>query len=157
MIKTIIEIKKKFIRKIIDFYWWNNLYNDFKNLLKCVRNVNYEILSKKKAFHLIWMTFLWKKIKMNIVHMSLNKEKHYLIIIYDDFFDWTKMRVLFKTKTWWMTKIFEENVICKHDYFETLIMNDESENKKILDEFIWRYEIWTSSSTLRRSFLKSLM
>jgi hypothetical protein len=86
------------------------------------------------------MTLLWKKIEVNIVHMS-NKEKHYLIIARDDFFEWTKARALFKTRTWRMTKFLWKNVICRHDCFEKLIVNDESENKEILDEFVQRYRI----------------
>jgi hypothetical protein len=78
---------------------------------------------------------------MNIVYISLNKEKHYLIVIHDDFFDWVKTRVLFETRTWRMTKFFWKNVICKHDCFEKLIVNDESENKEIFDEFVQRYRI----------------
>jgi hypothetical protein len=40
-----------------------------------------------------------------------------------------------------MTKFLWENVICKHDYFEKLIVNDESENKEIFDELVQRYRI----------------
>jgi hypothetical protein len=87
------------------------------------------------------VTLLWKKIEMNIVHISSNKEKHYLIIARDDFFKWAETRVLSKAKTWRMTKFLWENVICKHDCFEKLIVNDESENKEILDEFMQRYRI----------------
>jgi hypothetical protein len=98
-------------------------------------------IKKEEAFHFIWMTFLWKKIEMNIVHMSSNKEKHYLIVARDDFFDWTKTRALFEARTWRVTKFFWKNVICKHDCFEKLIVNDESENKVILDKFVQRYRI----------------
>jgi hypothetical protein len=78
---------------------------------------------------------------MNIVHMSSNKEKHYLIVARDDFFEWTKTRALSEAKAWRMTKFFWKNVICKHDCFEKLIVNNESENKEILDEFMQRYRI----------------
>ncbi len=40
-----------------------------------------------------------------------------------------------------VTKFFWEDVICKHDCFEKLIVNDESENKEILDELVQRYRI----------------
>jgi hypothetical protein len=98
-------------------------------------------IKEKEALHFIWMTLLWKKIEMNIVHISSNKEKHYLIVVRDDFFEWAETRVLFKTKAWRMTKFLWKDVICRHDCFEKLIVNDESENKKILDEFVQRYRI----------------
>jgi hypothetical protein len=87
------------------------------------------------------MTLLWKKIEVNIVHMSSNKKKHYFIVARDDFFEWTKTRVLFEAKTWRMIKFLWKNVICRHDCFEKLIVNDESENKEIFDEFVQRYRI----------------
>jgi hypothetical protein len=96
---------------------------------------------KRRSIHFIWVTFLWKKIEMNIVHMSLNKEKHYLIVIHDDFFDWTETRILFEAKTWRMMKFLWKDVICRHDCFEKLIVNDEFENKQIFDEFVQRYRI----------------
>jgi hypothetical protein len=78
---------------------------------------------------------------MNIVHISSNKKKHYLIVARDDFFEWAETRVLSKAKAWRVTKFLWKDVICKHDCFEKLIVNDESENKKILDEFVQRYRI----------------
>jgi hypothetical protein len=73
--------------------------------------------------------------------MSSNKEKHYLIVTRDDFFDWAETRALLETKIWWVTKFLWKDVICKHDCFEKLIVNDEFENKEILDEFVQRYRI----------------
>jgi hypothetical protein len=87
------------------------------------------------------MTFLWKKIEINIVHMSSNKKKHYLIVTRDDFFDWAETRALLEAKAWRVTKFFWENVICRHDCFEKLFVNDEFENKEILDELVQRYRI----------------
>ncbi len=78
---------------------------------------------------------------MNIVHMSLNKKKHYLIVVRDDFSEWAEARVLSKAKAWRRTKFLWKDVICKHNCFEKLIVNDESENKEILDELVQRYQI----------------
>ncbi len=78
---------------------------------------------------------------MNIVHMSSNKEKHYLIVVRDDFLKWAEARVLSEAKAWRMTKFLWKDVICRHDCFEKLIVNDESENKEILDELVQRYRI----------------
>ncbi len=100
-----------------------------------------DLIKEEETFHFIWMTFLWEKIEMNIVHMSSNKEKHYLIVARDDFFEWTETRVLFETKAWRMTKFLWKDVICRHDCFEKLIVNDESENKEIFDELVQRYRI----------------
>ncbi len=134
--------KKNIYKKIIDRYWWNDLYDDAQKYVKiCSQCQMRDSIKKKEAFYFIWMTLLWKKIEMNIVHMLSNKEKHYLIVARDDFFEWAEARVLSEAKAWRMTKFLWKNVICRHDCFEKLIVNDESENKVIVDEFVQRYRI----------------
>jgi hypothetical protein len=134
--------KKNIYKRIIDSYWWDDLYDDAQKYVKiCSQCQMRDSIKEEKALHFIWMTLLWEKIEMNIVHMSSNKEKHYLIVARDDFFEWAEARVLFEAKAWRMTKFLWKDVICRHDYFEKLIVNDESENKKILDELVQRYRI----------------
>jgi hypothetical protein len=134
--------KKNIYKKIIDRYWWNNLYDDFQKYVKtCSQCQLKDFIKKKKALHSIWMTLLWEKVNVNIIHMSSNKEKHYLIVVRDDFFEWAKTRVLSEAKAWRMIKFFWKNVICKHDCFEKLTINDDSENKKILEKLVKRYRI----------------
>ncbi len=134
--------KKNIYKKIIDRYWWNDLYDDAQKYVKiCSQCQMRDLIKEKKALYFIWMTLLWKKIEMNIVHMSSNKEKHYLIVARDDFFEWAETRVLFETKAWRMTKFFWKDVICRHDCFEKLIVNDEFENKNFFDELVQRYRI----------------
>jgi hypothetical protein len=41
---------------------------------------------------------------VNIVHMSSDKEKHYLIVARDDFFEWAETRALSEAKAWRMTR-----------------------------------------------------
>ncbi len=82
-----------------------------------------------------------RKSESEIVHMSSNKKKHYLIVARDDFFEWAEARALFKAKTWWIIEFLWENVICRHDCFEKLTMNDDSEYKKIFKKLVKRYRI----------------
>ncbi len=134
--------KENIYRRIIDRYWWDNLYDDFQKYVRtCSQCQMRDSIREEEALHFIWMTFLWKKVEVNIVHMSSNKEKHYLIVVRDDFFEWAETRALFETKAWRMTKFLWKNVICRHDCFEKLTINDDSENKKILEKFVKRYRI----------------
>ncbi len=80
---------------------------------------------------------------MNIVHMSSNKKKHYLIVARDDFFEWAEARALSEAKIWRVIKFLWKDVICKHDCFEKLTMNNDFENKKILEKLVKRYRIKT--------------
>jgi hypothetical protein len=136
------EDKENIYKRIIDRYWWDNLYDDFQKYVKtCSQCQMRDSIKKEEAFHFIWMTFLWKKVEVNIVHMSSNKEKHYLIVVRDDFFEWAETRALFEAKAWRVIKFFWENVICRHNCFEKLTINDDSENKEVLEKLVKRYRI----------------
>jgi hypothetical protein len=134
--------KKNIYKRIIDRYWWNNLYDDSQKYVRtCSQCQMRNSIKEEETLHFIWMTLLWKKVEVNIVHMSSNKEKHYLIVVRDDFFEWTETRALFEAKTWRIIKFFWKDVICKHDCFEKLTINDDAENKEILEKLIKRYRI----------------
>jgi hypothetical protein len=134
--------KENTYRRIVDRYWWDDLYDDAQKYVKtCSQCQLRDSIREEEALHFIWVTLLWEKIEMNIVHMSSDKEKHYLIVARDDFFDWTETRALLEARTWRMTKFLWEDVIFRHDCFEKLTVNDESENKEILDELVQRYRI----------------
>jgi hypothetical protein len=98
-------------------------------------------IKEEEALHSIWVIFLWEKVEMNIVHMSSNKEKHYLIVAHDDFFEWAETRALSETKAWRIVKFLWKDVICRHDCFEKLTINDDSENKEVLEKLVKRYRI----------------
>lgn len=98
-------------------------------------------IKNEKTLHFIWIFLLWKKIDFDIVYMSLNAKKNFLIVTKNDFFDLIKARTLFETKTWKMTKSFWENVICRHDCFEKLVMNEKLKNKKLMNKLIEKLAI----------------
>jgi hypothetical protein len=134
--------RENIYKRIIDRYWWDNLYDDFQKYVKtCSQCQMRDSIKKEKTFHFIWVILLWEKFEVNIVHMSSNKKKHYLIVVRDDFFEWTETRALSEAKAWRMTKFLWKDVICRHDCFEKLTINDDFENKKILEKLIKRYQI----------------
>jgi hypothetical protein len=84
---------------------------------------------------------LWQKVELNVVHMPECEEKSYLVVARDDLSDWVKSRALINVNVKTVAKFFWEDVICRHDVFEKLIVNDESENKNAVIKLTNRYEI----------------
>jgi hypothetical protein len=88
---------------------------------------------------------------LNDSFMKKNWNKYHSYVV-------EQRKTLFDCRSWWFfrmskntrfiwsesltnDKFFWKDVICKHDCFEKLIVNDEFENKEILDEFMQRYRI----------------
>jgi hypothetical protein len=137
-----LTIQKSAYKCVIDWYWWENLYEKIRKYVKtCEQCQRRDSEREKKALHSIWITLLWKKIDLNIVYMSSNADKSFLIVARDDLSSWIEIRTLLDVKFWRMTKFLWENVICRHECFEKLVVDDESENKEVIEKLMKKYKI----------------
>ncbi len=123
-------------------YWWAELY--------CMIKKHYQSCEKcqwcVKTLHndTIFLTFtsvLFKKIAVNVIKMLLCQNKHYLIIACDDFSDWVKEWALTHTTSAAVLRFLWENIITRHDVFDKLICDSESENKMWVKMLTELYEI----------------
>ena len=57
----------------------------------------------------------------------------------EDLFDWIKTRALSDVKIWRMIQFFYEDMICQHEAFERLTMNESSKNRDFLKKLIAKY------------------
>ena len=64
-----------------------------------------------------------------------------LNVIKDDLIKWMKTRVLFNLKAETVAKFLWKNIICRFKYFESIIMNEDFENKAVTEELLNRYKI----------------
>ena len=123
-------------------YWWQNLYRNcekyFVNCESCqLRAFNRE----KKAFHFIWISSLFQKINIDCVHLSQSRLMKALVVIRNDLTEWMKTRVLFNLKTKTVAKFLWKNIICRFECFESIVMNENFENKIVTEELLNRYRI----------------
>ena len=113
-----------------------------KIIWKSVISVNEKLLrKKKKVLHFIWINFLWQKICVDIVYMQSFEEKHYLILIRKNLSKWIENKVFAKTDFEFIARFIYENIICRHECFERLMIDDDSKNKKLIETFTQKYRI----------------
>ena len=63
--------RKKIYRRVINKYWWRNLYrNCKKHVVNCESCQLRALNRKEKTFYLIWISSLFQKIDINCVHLS---------------------------------------------------------------------------------------
>ena len=65
-----------------------------------------------------------------------------LIIIKNDLTEWIKTCVLFNLKTKTVAKFLWKNIICRFEYFESIVMNKDFENKIITKKLLNQYRVW---------------
>ena len=101
-----------------------------QNLCQVLRSMpTARFQTKKKALHFIWMNYLWKKINLNVVHMFTNQRKSYLMIARDDLFGWVEATALGKTDSVNVTDFLWKDIICRHECFDKLIVDEKPENR----------------------------
>ena len=134
--------QERIYRRVIDRYWWRNLYRDCEKYV-----VNYESCQlrafnrEKKTLHFIWISNLFQKINIDCVHLSQSRLMKALVVIRNDLTEWMKTRVLFNLKTKTVAKFLWKNIICRFECFESIVMNEDFENKVVTEKLLNRYRI----------------
>ncbi len=123
-------------------YWWTRLYSMIKKHCQSYEKCQW----RAKALHndTIFLTFtsaLFKKIAVNVIKMPSSQNKHYLVIAQDDFFDWVEEWALTHAMSATVSRFLWENIITRHDVFDKLICDKESENKMWVKMLTKLYEI----------------
>ena len=80
--------RKKTFCRIVDRYYWKNMYEKIQTYVKiCERCQFKNFRREKKILHFIWISYLWQKIIMNVVHMFKNHEKNFFVVTKNDLFE----------------------------------------------------------------------
>ena len=123
-------------------YWWRNLYKDCERYVaNCDVCQRKKFNRKKKALHFTWMSTFFKKINIDCVHMSASEAMKTMMIVRDDLTEWMKTRALFNFKIDTIVKFIWQDVINRHECFDITILNEDSENKKIIKQLLQRYRV----------------
>jgi len=73
--------------------------------------------------------------------MPLSQNKHYLVIAQNDFSDWVEEWALTHATSVTVSRFLWKNIITRHDVFDKLICDKESENKMWVKMLMKLYEI----------------
>ena len=134
--------KEEIYQKIATKYFWLEIMQNVKNHLKICDSCQRKAISKEKEIlHFIWINVLWQKVCVDIVYILSFKKNHYLIFARKSFSKWIENKTFAKTDFESVARFIYENIICRHEYFERLMIDDDSENKKLIEIFIQNYRI----------------
>ena len=91
--------RKEIYRRVINRYWWRNLYWNYKKYVVNCESCQLRALNRKeKALHLTWISGLFQKINIDCVHLSQSRLMKALVVIKDDLIEWMKTRALFNLR-----------------------------------------------------------
>ena len=97
--------------------------------------------SKKKAVHFTWISSPFQKINIDCVYLSQSKLIKTFVVIKNDLTEWIKIRVLFNLKAKIVAKFLWKNIICHFQCFESIVINEDFENKIVTKKLLNRYRI----------------
>ena len=134
--------REKIYRCMKNRYWWRNFYRNCEKHVVNYKSCQLRALNReKKALHLIWISNLFQKIIIDCVHLPQSELMKTLVVIRNDLTEWMKTRALFNLKTKTVAKFLWKNIICRFEYFESIVMNENFENKTVTEELLKRYWI----------------
>ena len=112
---------------------------------------------KKKAFHFIWISSLFQKIKINYVHLFQLRLMKALVVIKNDLTEWMKIRVLFNLRTKTIAKFLWKNIIYCFKCFESIVINKNFENKIVIKKLLNRYRIQIKLISTYHALIKEMI
>ena len=134
--------RKEIYRRVMNKYWWRNLYRNCEKYVANCKSCQLRALNREeKTLYFTWISDLFQKINIDCVHLFQSKLMKTLVIIKNDLIEWVKTRVLFNLKAKTVTRFLWKNIICRFEYFESVVMNGDFENKTITEKLLNRYRI----------------
>ena len=134
--------REEIYRRVTDRYWWRNFYRACKRYVVNCESCQLRALNREeKALHFIWISNLFQKINIDCVHLPQSRLMKALVVIRNDLTEWMKTRVLFNLKTKTVAKFLWKNIICRFECFESIVMNEDFENKTVTEKLLNRYQI----------------
>ena len=134
--------REKIYRRVTDRYWWQNLYRDCEKYVVNCESCQLRALNReKKTLHLIWISGLFQKINIDCVYLSQSRLMKAFVVIRNDLTEWMKTRALFNLKAKTVAKFLWKNIICRFECFESIVMNEDFENKAVTKKLLNRYRI----------------
>ena len=129
-------------RRIADRYWWDNLHQEVRQYIQtCEECQKRSSTRTEEALHPTWVSLLWEKVGLDVVHMPTRQGKSYLVVARDDLSGWVEARALSKANSENVAKFLWEDVICRHGIFGKLIVDGGPENKKKVDKLATKFKI----------------
>ena len=80
-----------------------------------------------------------------------------LVVIRDDLTEGVKACALFNLRTKTVAKFLWENIIYCFKYFESIVMNEDFENKIIIEELLNRYKIQIKLTSIYHASINEMI
>ena len=133
---------EKIYQQIADCYWWRGLYKNVQRHVRTCKEYQHRTFFKKEEeLHSTYVSTVWEKVEVDIVHLPPFKGCHYLIIAQNDLLGWLEWCVLDNATVKAVTKFLYQNIFCCHSCSQRFIMNEGSENKREIEELLKQYKI----------------
>ena len=150
--------QEKTYRCMTNTYWWRNIYRDCeKHVVNCKSCQLCALNREEKTFHFIWISSLFQKINIDCVHLFQSNLIKALVVIKNDLIEWVKTCALFNLRTEIIAKFLWKNIICRFKCFESIVINENFENKVVTEKLLNRYRIWIKLTSTYHALINEMI
>ena len=122
---------------VTDHYWWKRLYKDVQRHVNICKKYQHRVFFKKEEkLHSIYMSIIWKKVEVDVVHLPCSKRCQYLIMTWDDLSEWLEWCVLSNVTVKAVIKFLYQNIFCHHNCLQKFVINEGFKNKKEVEKLL---------------------
>jgi hypothetical protein len=126
--------RERTYRRVADRYWWPNMGADVeKHCRTCDICQRRRPRQEQEALHPTWVSVMWKKVSLDVVHMPAVKGKRYIVVARDDLSGWVEARALSRADSKAIAKFIKEEIFCRHGQFYMIVVDGGTENQGLVD------------------------
>ena len=128
-------------RRVADRYWWKDLYKDaVKHVQTCEECQKRDPGRKEEALHPTWVSSMWKKAAIDLVHLPKCQGYSYLAVLREDLSGWVEAKPL-RNKEAKTVATFLWEVICRFGIFGQLTVDGGGEFQDVVSLLTRKYGI----------------
>ena len=139
-------------------HWWQNLYRKYeKHVVNCESCQLRALNREEKMLHFIWISNLFQKIDIDCIHLFYSRLMKILVVIKNDLTEWVKTCVLFNLKAEIVAKFLWKNIICYFKCFESIVINEDFENKAVTEKLLNRYRVQIKLTSIYHASINKMI
>ena len=129
-------------QRIAERYAWDGLWKEVSAYVRSCRECQLRApRMEDEALHPTWMSCLWEKVAVDVVHMPASYGYEYLVLAREDVSGWVEGRALASASSAAVARFLFEDMVCRHGLFRRLVVDGGPENKGLTKAFAELYGI----------------
>ena len=128
-------------QRVATRYWWIGMFRDVTKHVRCCKECQFRDSKRvKEPLHPTWISTIWYKVAIDIVHMQSDAGKQYLVLAREELSGWPEGEALKRANTESVGNFLWEKVFCRWGIVPIIVFDGGPENRGLRKHMLDKYK-----------------